>query len=309
MSRKLLVVFGATGSQGGSVANIVLDSPDLSKQYAVRAITRSASNPKAQTLLQRGAEVVEADLDSPSSLKAALAGAHTVFAMTNTQQGGNTVEIETRQAGALCEELINAGAKYVIWSSLPFVRKFSNGKLKVNHFDVKGEIEQRIRALPIKSSFFVPAFFMQNFSNVMAPTPANDGTYVFANSCTESTLMPLIDPTDTGEWVAAILAEPDKYEGKSIAAAQGLYTWSEIAEAVSAASGKVVKFQAVPEETFKGWLPEGLRDDLLDMYSLFRDYGYYGPTMKEDIEWGVKQAKGNLTSLEEFLRREHFQLK
>jgi putative NADH-flavin reductase len=80
MSKKLLVVFGATGNQGGSIAETVLDDPELSNQYSVRAITRLSSNPKAQALQAKGAEIVEADLENPSTLKAALTGAHTVCA-------------------------------------------------------------------------------------------------------------------------------------------------------------------------------------------------------------------------------------
>lgn len=106
-----LVVFGATGNQGGSVANLVLDDAELSAQYAVRAITRSASNPRAQALQEKRAEVIEADLDDPCSLKAALAGAHTLFALTYTQQTSDTVEVETQQANALCKEAVNAGVK------------------------------------------------------------------------------------------------------------------------------------------------------------------------------------------------------
>jgi hypothetical protein len=37
---KVLVVFGATGQQGGSVVNCVINDPELSKQYKVRGVTR-----------------------------------------------------------------------------------------------------------------------------------------------------------------------------------------------------------------------------------------------------------------------------
>jgi len=308
MSKKLLVIFGATGNQGGSVANFVLDDPKLSAQYSVRAVTRSASNPKAQSLKSKGAEIVEADLDNASSLPAALAGAHTVFAMTTTSLTRDTKIKETKQAKALCSELFTARAQYLIWSTLPNVAAITNGKLNVNHFDTKVEIEQYIRSLPIKSAFYAPGFFMQNFTaGPMAPmpSPANDGTYLFATLCKPDTRVPLVDVTEVGHWVAAILEEPETLEGKTLAVTQGFYTWTEIAEIVSNATGKTIRYNQVPDEVFKSWMPEGMKNDMTAMYQLYRDYGYYGKSEKEDVEFGLKQARGKLTSLEVFAKREN----
>jgi uncharacterized protein YbjT (DUF2867 family) len=44
---KLLVFFGATGNQGGSVVNFVLNDPTLSKEYKIRAVTRDPYKPAA----------------------------------------------------------------------------------------------------------------------------------------------------------------------------------------------------------------------------------------------------------------------
>jgi uncharacterized protein YbjT (DUF2867 family) len=310
-SKTLLVVFGATGNQGGSTAHFVLDSPSLSKQYSVRAITRDVNNPKAQALASKGAELVEADLDNASSLPAALQGAKFVFAITATDYQGNTRDSETTQAKALCEEAIKQGAEYIIWSSLSHPEKISGGKLKqVLHFDVKAEIETYIRGLPIKSSFFAPGSFMQNFHTFMNPSKSwnGDGTYILPSLCNAETELPLIDITDTGKWVGAILAEPDKYEGKFFAAAEGLYSFTQIAEIISRFTGKTVRFQKVDDETFKEFLPEGYREPYYEMWVHMRDYGYYGENMKADVEWAREQAVGKLTSFEEFLKKENFKL-
>ncbi|KAF2186752.1 NAD(P)-binding protein [Zopfia rhizophila CBS 207.26] len=311
MSKYLLVVFGATGNQGGSVANYVLSDPELSKQYSVRAITRNASNPAAKALQEKGAEIIEADMDQPSTLPAALSGAHTVFAVTNTTYTSNTREIQAKQAKALCETAVSQGTQYIIWSSMSHPAKISSGKLKnVAHFDVKAEIETYIRGLPVKSAFYAPGSYMQNFFDQMAPqpAPANDGTYVVANLCSSDTQLPLIDVTDTGKWVGAILAEPEKYEGKFLAAAERLYSFKEITEIMSRVSGKTVVYQQVPDEVFKGWLPEAFREQLSEMMVHIREYGYYGPKMKEEVEWAAKQARGELTTLGEFLKKNPLKL-
>jgi hypothetical protein len=47
---------------------------------------------------------------------------------------------------------------------------------------------------------------------------------------------------------------------------------------------------------------------LYEMWVLNRDYGYYGGDMEELVQWAKEQAKGELTGLEEWLRREKFSL-
>jgi uncharacterized protein YbjT (DUF2867 family) len=64
---KLIVITGATGSQGGGVANILLNTPG----WKVRAITRNPNSDKAKSLVSRGAEVVQADFNNAESLKKA----------------------------------------------------------------------------------------------------------------------------------------------------------------------------------------------------------------------------------------------
>jgi uncharacterized protein YbjT (DUF2867 family) len=304
MSKQLLAVFGATGNQGGSVARAVLQSTELSKRYTVRAITRDTSNAKAQELKSQGAEVVAADLDDPSTLSTALHGANFVFAITATSLDGDTRALETRQATALIDEAVKQGATYIIWSSMSHPSKISGGKLKhVQSFDVKAEIETYLRAQPIKSASIAPSSFMQNLTTLAAPrpSPAGDGTYVLANILKPETRLPLIDITDMGAWVSAVLAEPEKYEGKFFAAAEGMYSQTEIAETLSRVSGKTVRHVQIDDEVYKRYLPEAIRDMLFEMNLLFREYGYYGENTEKDVQWARDQAKGELTSLEGFL--------
>ena len=93
MSR-ILVVFGATGQQGGSVVNYVINDPELSKQYKVRGVTRDPSKLAAQSLQQRGVEIVKGDVDDGESLKQVLQGSHTVFAITTTAYDNQTKQRE-----------------------------------------------------------------------------------------------------------------------------------------------------------------------------------------------------------------------
>lgn len=58
-SPKIVVVFGATGVQGGSVVKSILGDPRTAKEYKIRGITRDPSKPNAQALVKQGVEAVE----------------------------------------------------------------------------------------------------------------------------------------------------------------------------------------------------------------------------------------------------------
>ena len=54
--KKTIVIFGATGAQGGGLAHAILD--DSNSEFAVRAVTRDTNSDKAKALAAMGTEVV-----------------------------------------------------------------------------------------------------------------------------------------------------------------------------------------------------------------------------------------------------------
>lgn len=65
---KLLVVFGATGNQGGSVIGSILADPRTSKEFKIRGVTRDPSKPNAQALAAKGVEMISVSLPYCSCL-------------------------------------------------------------------------------------------------------------------------------------------------------------------------------------------------------------------------------------------------
>ena len=57
-TKKILVVFGATGVQGGSVVKQVLADAKMSEHWSVRGVTRDVSKPSAKKLESLGAETI-----------------------------------------------------------------------------------------------------------------------------------------------------------------------------------------------------------------------------------------------------------
>jgi uncharacterized protein YbjT (DUF2867 family) len=308
---KILLIFGATGQQGGSVVDYVTNDGELSKQYSIRAVTRIPSSPAAQNLRKKGINLVKADANDKKSLEQAMQGVHTVFSMTLTTYDQSMKQREIKQGKTIADTAVAAGVQYLIYSSLPHAIKISCGRFQnMDHFDGKAEVEDYIRNLPIKSAFFAPGTFMQNFGATLRPFPEGDGTYALSNFVKPETLLPLIDiASDTGKYIGAVLAEPDKYEGKTFCAAARLYSFDEIVRAMSKATGKTIKYKRLPETSFRGFLPPPLADHLVDMFSYFETYGYFGPQTKERIAWAAEQARGKLTTLDEYLTKSPPQLR
>src|SRR3981189_1057467 len=129
-NKKLIAVVGATGQQGGAVVRALQGN----SQFKVRALTR---NPAKHRELAE--EVVEADLDRPETLKAALEGAHGFFLVTTSWLEGTD---ELKQATAAVRAAKDAGVKHFIWSTLPDVEAISGGKFDVPHFTGKAKTDR-----------------------------------------------------------------------------------------------------------------------------------------------------------------------
>ncbi|KAK9368812.1 hypothetical protein V1509DRAFT_639177 [Lipomyces kononenkoae] len=64
--------------------------------------------------------------------------------------------------------------------------------------------------------------------------------------------------------------------------------------------GKTVVYKQLPKEVWKGFLPPLMRDHLAEMLQYFEEYGYYGEGTAEKVRWAAEQARGELTTLEEY---------
>ncbi|SCU99898.1 LAMI_0G01552g1_1 [Lachancea mirantina] len=297
---KILVVFAATGHQGGSVVNSVLEDATLSKEFKIRAVTRNASSDAAKALASKGVEVVETRLDDAGSVAAALEGSHTVFA--NTVTVFEDYEEETRLGKLIADKAVEAGAAFLVWSSVPSPTKVTHGKVtQVTSFETKVAVEDYIKTLPIKSAFYWPASFMQNFARPFRPQPADDGRFLIRNLFNKDTPLPLVDVDDSGKFVASLIADPDFFAGKHIAGVSGVYTPAQFAEIVGAATGKHVEYEQLADDAFKA--PPPFNSVLVtSMMKYFRDYNYYGPAQDEEVQFALNHVRSKPRTLQEYLK-------
>ncbi|KUI55842.1 NmrA-like family domain-containing protein 1 [Cytospora mali] len=159
---KLIVVFGATGNQGGSVAKLLLQHPS---QYAVRAVTRDPSSETAQALAAQGAEVVQADLTVLSSLSPALKGCWGVFGVTNFYDSKikDDPGSEEQQGRNLVDAAMAAGTvECFVWSTLPSSRAISGGRFVSRIYEGKYHVDDYIREKGFPACFVYTGNFYEN---------------------------------------------------------------------------------------------------------------------------------------------------
>ncbi|PYH94825.1 NAD(P)-binding protein [Aspergillus ellipticus CBS 707.79] len=303
---KLLVVFGATGQQGGSIIDYVLNDPTLPQQFSIRAVTRDPSASAAVALTKRGVEVVQADANNKASLEKATQGADTTFIMTAQNFADEDIEAtEVAQGKAMVDAAVSGGSKYVIFSTLPDVIKISGGKYtQATNFNSKVQIEEYIRASPVKAIFYAPGWFMQNCAHVWSTRRMPDNTLALLDVVSPQTRFPLIDiQRDTGKFLGPVLMEPEKFVGRTLAVASEIRTYQEVAEIMSKVRGEPVQYRQVSkEEVFGTQCPPLIVERIGAMMGFYEEYPLYGPDMDNVVAESVAMAGGRMNTFEELLK-------
>jgi len=286
MEKPIIAVVGGTGAQGGGVVDALLHRG----RFSIRVLTRNPGGAKAQELERRGVEVVRGDLNDPSTLVGAFAGAYGAFIMTNfwdpatnAPYGDGTGISEADQGEAAVTAAREAGIQHVIWSTLPDVRGLSGGKLAVHHFTGKAAVDALVAAAGFPFHTFVePPFYFQNLATMMQPQPLGDGTKGWVVPMDPA--KPSIhagDVTEVGQVVARAFEQPDVVgQGQHLGVAPGLISWTDIVAAFNAQGHDVVVRQ-VPSEVYDG-LFTGAKE-LREMFQWFEGYTYFGPDAEEKL--------------------------
>ena len=110
-SEKLILVTGATGTQGGAVARHL-----LKKGFKVRAFTRDDTKPAALELKKLVAELFKGDLADKDSISKAVSGVYGVFSVQNFWEHGYDKEV--LQGKNIADVAKNAGVKHFVYSSV-----------------------------------------------------------------------------------------------------------------------------------------------------------------------------------------------
>ncbi|KAK1719281.1 NmrA-like family protein [Colletotrichum lupini] len=244
----LIVVTGATGTQGGSVARIFAKD----SAWKVRGLTRNPNSDKAKELERLGIEIVFADLNNSSTLSEAFSGATAVFGTTNfweiaPEHGLEAAEKDEEQqfiniadACTQCSTL-----KHLILSTMPNCRDISNGKLPCPHWDAKargGEYVKKAHpGLAAKTTYVWLGWYLDNMVNqpLMFPQPYL-GQYILAQPSKADGIVPVagVVSLNTGIVVHAIISQPEKTHTKYVPIVTDFIPWIAVVEGWSKTTGK-----------------------------------------------------------------------
>jgi uncharacterized protein YbjT (DUF2867 family) len=277
-NKELIAVVGATGQQGGAVVRAL----QAGGQFQVRALSR---NPDKHRKL--GDEVVQADLNRPETLKAALKGAHGVFLVTNCWEEGTH---EIRQTTAAVRAAKDAGVTHFIWSTLPAVEAISDGKLNVPHFTGKAKIDRIVKDAGFPNHTFVIApMYYQNLVGVLAPQKLTEGSVGWALPLDPTVRgIHVGDITQIGDTVAGAFAHPDQAgHGEYLPLVGDFMSFNEIVDTLNR-QGHNFSFKQVPKEVYAGLFAGAA--EIAETFSYFQAYTYLGSDSYDQIALANKIA-------------------
>ncbi len=259
-NKPVVVIAGATGSQGGGLAQCILQDPQ--SPFAVRAMTRHPGSAKALELARLGAEVVCADLDDPGSVEQAFEGAYAAYCVTFYWDHFSP-EKETQHAAVMARAAKKANLSHVIWSTLEDTRRFVPleddrmptlmGKYKVPHFDSKGEADALFEELGLPVTFLLTSFYWDNFIRFgSGPVRDQNGDLVLTLPMADRKL-PGIAATDIGGCAYGLLRRGAEFRGKRVGVASEHLTGEQMATGLSRAIGEPVRYEPLPHAVFRSF--------------------------------------------------------
>jgi hypothetical protein len=299
---KIVTVVGATGTQGGSVVQSLLQTKD----YTLRAVTRNRKSDGAQALLAQGVDIVEADLNDLQSLQAAFTGSYAIYSVTNFFEAfpktGDTkaIEIEVKQGINLAKAAAaTTSLQHYIWSTLPNSRRVSNGKVIVPHYEAKNQVDDFIKATPElfnKTTFLWVTFYSGNINYPWYkpfPVPNSNPAKLYIVWATPANVpMKLIgdESVNVGLFVKAILEQPQKtLPGKFVLAASDDMTAEELMSAWAQLEDKGLVFLQVGKNVYYDMWPiwGEIMDKSHQYWELMKDLSFTGESVLTKDDLGV----------------------
>ena len=266
-TERTILITGATGQQGGSVIRAL-----AGKGFRLRAMTRKPDGDAARALAAKGVELVKGDLNDPTSLKTALAGAWGALDVQNTWEAG--VEKEEEQGQRFAALAREAGVQHFVYQSVGSAHRNTG----IPHFDNKSRIEDTVRSLGFPSHVIIrPVFFMEN---LLSPWFLN-GDKLYA-ALKPTTVLQMIAVNDIGQYSARAFADAARLNRREIDIAGDAITIPQAAALLSEALRRRIEFVPIPiEEVRKN------STDLALMLEWFDRVGYSADIPALVREFGI----------------------
>ncbi|PZQ48769.1 MAG: NmrA family protein [Rhodovulum sulfidophilum] len=275
--KRPILVFGATGRQGGSVATGLLKAG-----WPVRALVLDATGIASLKLRNAGVELVQGSFADRDIIRSAMREVHGVFSVLPANL---TAEDEVRHGVAIADIAAESGIEHFVYSSGASAGNVLTG---VPRFDAKPCIEAHVRELPITTTIIRPMIFME-----MLTRPGfglDQGRLV--SLIRPDHMIQLTAVEDIGKFVAAVFADKDRFGGKTMKIASDRVTGHELETAFTEAAGRPITYERFPDEALAA------NADLAHMAKSLED----GPlSEKVDLD-AMREINPELLSLRAWLK-------
>ncbi|KHT63272.1 hypothetical protein RJ45_12765 [Photobacterium gaetbulicola] len=270
MENKLIVVVGATGKQGQSVIDALMNNG-----YRIRALVRNPE--KVASLFPPGIEIFKGDLSDKTSLRLLLDDAYGLFFVLPYSK-------ESMMYGKVLLELAKeSNLEHIVYSSVGGAERYT----KVDHYNYKTRVEKFLKSLDIPYTILRPVGYMETFASAKM-TKVMTGLlslYLDANKTFQ-----LISLQDIGRFVEIAFSNPDKYQGTELEIAGDELSLVELIEKINQLNHVQLSPMKFPRFT-KYLLPKIMKQ----MFTFYADDGW-----KADIG-GLKTANAKLLSFDDWL--------
>jgi uncharacterized protein YbjT (DUF2867 family) len=236
--RKLVLVFGATGQQGGATAKALVENG-----WLVRALLRDTSGKKAKMLATAGIEIVPGNLHDRVSLEAAMSGAYGVFSVqpSSGQPQHGVSDADEFQFGTDVADAAKAvGVEHLVYSSVAGAAP----ALGLGHFESKWCIEGHIRSIGVNATILRPAPFMEILLGPYFGLAQGELRFFAAP-------MQFIAVEDIGRIAERVFAESQGHIGRTFEIAGDALFGNKIATMISGATGRAIQYNRIPGEVLR----------------------------------------------------------
>lgn len=287
--KKRILVIGATGAQGGSVARALLEQD----QFIVRILTRKPSSGNAIDLLAAGAEIAIGDLEDIQSLKRAMKDCYGVFGVTDYREHGSR---EYHQGVNLINAVSSVGIRHFVFHTMPDYYKLSGGKFPVPEFDIKAKLQRYCLQLDVPATFVQVAFYYENFLSGFSLRFGIDYKWHFGFP-QGHTRLAMASVSDVGPVVASVFNRPVEYIGRTIGVVGEDDTCINYAKTMSRILNEEVSYEYVPRELYL----EIHGADSEETANMFEVQRLHIPDRQLDLEESL-YLNPSMTSFEQWLK-------
>jgi len=233
---KKILVTGATGKQGSATVIELLNHG-----FGVTALTRNPNSEEAMRLKNRGAHLLQGDLNSVDILRQTLLNMDGLY-LVLPPVWVSSIETDEQEA-ALGIQILQLAKEcdvdFVVYSSVLASDKQATFRPKFKY-----SIEQYLWNSGLKGTVIRPASFMENL--LLPSFGLGEGKFI--NPLPEDRAIPYVATQDIGVFARIIFQNQRQFVGKTIDLGSDVFTPKQILYLLESKLGQSIEFVQVPLE-------------------------------------------------------------